>query len=118
MRKIKPYNSDIPILVDDIRIQIHRLLMKPPNHLVVDHIDRNPLNNQKSNLRVVTHSENMTNRATNYFSIGNLWCNKKEKRNRRWRVYINIEGIRKHIGHFFTEEEAIQAYTKSVEMLF
>ena len=41
---------------------IHRFIMEPPDGLEVDHIDGNGLNNQKSNLRVVTHEENAKNR--------------------------------------------------------
>lgn len=40
-------------------VLLHRLLMSPPEGLVVDHIDGNGLNNQRANLRVVTQSENM-----------------------------------------------------------
>jgi hypothetical protein len=42
---------------------MHRMLIECPAELEIDHIDRNPLNNQRSNLRVVTHSENLENRV-------------------------------------------------------
>jgi hypothetical protein len=41
---------------------MHGMLCSCPEGKEIDHIDRNPLNNQKSNLRAVTHKENMQNR--------------------------------------------------------
>jgi len=35
-------------------LYLHRFLMRPPDHLVVDHINHNPLDNRRSNLRVCT----------------------------------------------------------------
>ena len=46
------------------RIYIHRLLTNCPKGLDVDHIDRNPLNNKRENLRVVTRAENNKNKAS------------------------------------------------------
>src|SRR5687767_1877850 len=42
---------------------MHRLITSAPVGMDVDHIDRNRLNNQRSNLRVCTHKENMQNIA-------------------------------------------------------
>ncbi len=43
-------------------IALHRLVMEPiPDGLVVDHVNRNTLDNRKVNLRVVTQQENTWN---------------------------------------------------------
>src|SRR5215467_5885190 len=40
-------------------IYMHRVIMNPPDHLLVDHIDDDGLNNRRSNLRIVTHAQNI-----------------------------------------------------------
>lgn len=42
-------------------VSLHRFLTNPPNGLEVDHINHDTLDNRRSNLRVVTHAENMRN---------------------------------------------------------
>ena len=39
-------------------VKLHRFILEPPDHLVVDHIDGNGLNNTRANLELVTFSEN------------------------------------------------------------
>ena len=41
---------------------MHRLLLRTPQHLHTDHINHNTLDNRRSNLRVVTLSENNQNK--------------------------------------------------------
>lgn len=44
-------------------IQMHKLINDTPDGLETDHINRDKLDNRRSNLRSVTKSENMLNRA-------------------------------------------------------
>ena len=99
------------------RYYIHRLLAlqfipNPENYDFVDHFDKNPLNNNLENLRWITHSGNQRNKnkrnncSSKY--IGVSWY----KRDKKWRADIKIEGKKKHLGYFETEEEAHLIYEK------
>lgn len=44
-------------------ILMHREVMQTPKGMVTDHIDHNGLNNQKNNLRICSHADNIRNSA-------------------------------------------------------
>jgi len=71
----------------------------------IDHIDRNPLNNNIENLRVVSHQENLWNRDCKGYSF--------RKANGKYRAQIQVDGKKKHLGYFKTEQEAIAAYLQA-----
>ena len=81
----------------------------------VDHIDGDGLNNLPSNLRVVDHAGNQHNLhmkcrkrgevPTSHFQ-GVSW----HKGDRKWRAGIGLAGRRIHLGHFYAEEDAAEAY--------
>ena len=82
----------------------------------IDHKDRNGLNNQKSNLRVATRSQNGANRnstgkTSKYLGVY-LWVDKKAKKGNeiRWTARIRVGGKQIHLGRFDTEIEAAKAY--------
>lgn len=79
--------------------------------LVVDHIDKDTFNNQVSNLRVITHRENLsrTKRGSSKYT-GVYWC----KTNRRWRSKIQIKGKRYDLGSFDSEQRAHLAYQREL----
>jgi len=69
---------------------------------MIDHIDRNPLNNRIENLRLVTHQENHFNTNAKGFSF--------HKQRKKWQAEIRTSKIRKYLGYFETEQEAREAY--------
>ena len=46
-------------------VRLHRFLLDAPDHLDVDHINRNPLDNRRENIRLATRTQNMANRGPN-----------------------------------------------------
>jgi len=68
----------------------------------IDHIDRNKLNNNIENLRVVTNQEN----SFNINCKGYSWHIRKNK----WQVGIKLNGELKYGGLFIHEEDAKNKY--------
>lgn len=80
-----------------------------PDDMHIDHIDGNKLNNSLDNLRLVSASENQWNQDRNGYSF--------YARTNKWRAQIKVHGKVKHLGYFFTEDEAHQAYLNAKELL-
>jgi len=91
-------------------ILMHRVLMQPPDGMVVDHIDGNGLNNCRSNLRVCTPAQNAVNsRAkgarSGYKGVEYAPRNKKNK----YRGVVHDKGKRIPAGSYQTAVEAAVA---------
>ena len=78
---------------------------------IYDHIDRNPLNNQRDNLRICTHNQNLSNQGPRF---GRQYkCIYYSDKSRKWTAYIKIQYKKYHLGSFKTEIEAAEAYNKA-----
>lgn len=101
-----------------LRIPMHKMIIECPDGMVVDHINGNPLDNRRSNLRVCTQSENLmnTNKRRGDFSSkykGVSWDNSKQ----RWRAMVYKSGKKNHAGYHRCEVQAAEAYNrKAVEL--
>ena len=80
-----------------------------PAGLEIDHIDHNGMNNQKSNLRVVTHQENMKNCSRKAYASSKVPYVSWHKRDKRWQIIKTINGKQKHLGNYRTEQEAMES---------
>lgn len=96
----------------------HIILGKPRKGYVIDHINRNPLDNRKCNLRICTQSNNSMNRiklkksSSKYKGVS--FC----KRNNKYKSHIKINGVLKYLGTFQNEELAALKYNESAIELF
>lgn len=97
-----------------VRIWMHRLIMKTPIEMDVDHKDRNGWNNQKSNLRNCTRYENCLNRKkvnkTNYKGVTENKSSHNGKDYIYWRAAIVVNKKRIHLGTFSSAIAAALAY--------
>jgi hypothetical protein len=95
------------------KIQMHRLILGLTNpKILVDHLDKNGLNNCRNNIRIATCSQNCAYRRPSKNStskyLGVSWCNQKK----RWRAQISKNRIDTHVGYFSIESDAAVAYNK------
>jgi len=88
---------------------------------LVDHINGVRSDNRWNNLRAATQSQNMQNlnfRKPN--SSGFLGVTKysaASKRKKLWRATIIVNGVRKHLGSFYSAEKAVAAYTEAKQTI-
>lgn len=91
------------------KTRLHRVIANPPPGFVVDHINRNKLDNRRMNLRVCTQSENMRNqkrRIDNSSGVVGVWW---DTNRRLWSCQITINGKVINLGRFNSRIEASQA---------
>lgn len=97
-------------------VLMHNLIMPLYDGRMPDHRDRDGFNNQKSNLRPATKSQNMANKpprkGQKYKGI--TYANN----DKRWRAQISNEGKTKYISQHKTPEEAAMAYDREAFAIF
>lgn len=93
-------------------IFMHKILLNISNNSLVegDHIDRNKLNNQRYNLRRAMPVQNCINRI--YNTTSGYRGVSYHKQHNKFRVSININNKRKHLGYTDTAIEGAILYNK------
>ena len=91
---------------------LHHLVLPPKGGLVIDHINGQRLDNRRSNLRLVTVSENNANsvdrpRRSGYRGV--YWHGQANK----WVAQISVHGTLQHLGLFTDAHEAARAYDRA-----
>jgi hypothetical protein len=89
--------------------------MNAPDHLVVDHIDHNGLNNRKKNLRNCTFAENCRNTRLSSGTTSKYKGVHWHKRQKKWAAAIRCNNKTHHLGYFTDEAEAAKVYDKAAK---
>ena len=92
-------------------VYLHREIAQPPEGMSVDHIDGNPSNNVRSNLRFATVSQNNANRRATrrpgcFRGVFAVPRNAKKP----WKAQITVNRASIHLGYFESEAAAAKAY--------
>ena len=103
-------------------VKMHRLVMDAQKGQIVDHINGNPLDNRRSNLRFATAAENARNHkkqklinkgpcSSKYKGV-TLSCSKPAGFGPYyyWRAQITVDSVNHYLGQFDLEEDAARAY--------
>lgn len=99
--------------------RMHTVIMNPEKGMIVDHIDHNGLNNQRSNLRVGTHSQNHYNSNIRSDNKSGYKGVHHHSQLNKWVVQIKVsKGKTKHIGTFDAVEDAARAYDDAAKQYY
>jgi hypothetical protein len=85
-------------------IRMHRLLTNAPEGMDVDHINGERTDNRKSNLRIVTRSQNLLNKVCD-----GTWL---DKRRGTWQVEVRVEKKKYYFGAYKDKGEAMHVYAE------
>ena len=98
---------------------MHNEIKRPPAGMEVDHIDRNPLNNTRSNLRVVPHWVNCMNKSKRKGCTSRYYGVCRTQGKTRWSAFFRrLDGTKGHAGYFDTQIAAAKAYDRVVRKLY
>lgn len=94
------------------KIYMHSFLMNTPPGMHTDHINRNKLDNRRSNLRVCTASVNIRNSENKGRYKGGLSKYRGvtyDKSKKKWLAQLSVESKNIFLGHYRLETDAASA---------
>ncbi len=99
-------------------ILLHRLIMNEPDGMVVDHMNHDPLDNRKCNLRLVTFSQNQMNRNQICKAKSGVTGVYQNRRSGKWMAYISVGGHQKNLGLYDEFDDAVKARKEGEQEYF
>ena len=101
------------------KIYMHRQIMNTSRGIQTDHQNSNGLDNQRSNLRICTHSQNIRNQHKDFKETSSKYKGVYFKKSLgKWVTQIGQNFERIYLGCFSNEVDAALAYDKKAKELF
>lgn len=97
-------------------IYMHRLIAERAGidtSQLIDHIDRDGLNNQRNNLRPATKKQNAENTVSHSHNTSGHRGVSWYKQTKKWSAQITQNGKKIHLGYFSDKDEAIKERLKA-----
>lgn len=101
-------------------LPMHRVIMglQKGDKLEVDHIDHNPLNNQRSNLRIVTKSQNQMNRSLGVNNTSGITGIHWDKIRSKWVVQVRHNKTLVYKKRFDSYKDAVAARKAAIQLAY
>jgi hypothetical protein len=100
------------------RVRMHRMILGAPDGMDVDHINGDPLDNRRENLRLASRSQNIANAKGHADAASRFKGVSWHRRNCAWEARICVRGVKRRIGTFKDEIEAARAYDRAAQAAF
>lgn len=97
---------------------LHHMIAGYQPGVRVDHINRNTLDNRKSNLRLCTIAQNTRNSEARINNTSGFKGVSYDKKQNKWTAQIGYNYKKIRIGRYKTALEAAKAYNKKAKELF
>lgn len=97
-------------------VYLHRVIAGAPDGYEVDHINGDSLDNRRENLRVCPAAKNRQNRLKRIVKSSAFKGVSWDSRRRLWVAAIYVEGRKKYLGRFDSEEAAARAYNTAATL--
>lgn len=95
--------------IGSIHEMMHRVIMGNPEGVSIDHINGDSLDNRKSNLRMCTHKQNLSNHKISSKNTSGYMGVRWSKHARKWSATIKHNYKTIHLGYFFDIIDAAKA---------
>lgn len=100
-----------------VTLYMPREIMRYVGAKDIDHKNHNSLDNQKDNLRLCTHQQNMMNSSISVRNKSGYKGVSYREETRKWRARITKELMTFTIGHYDTKEKAAYAYNEVAKVM-
>lgn len=104
--------------IDGKHILMHRFILKTPVGKSTDHINGDPLDNRRENLRICTQSQNLANARIKKENTSGYRGVHFKKAKKAWIAQLNFNKKRVLYRQFKNKEDAIKAYQEAAKQCF
>ena len=98
--------------------KLHRVLMKAPRGMEVDHINHDPLDNRRNNLRICTRSQNHWNTSMHKTNKCSYKGVSFHVGTRKYEARIRVNNKKMFLGYFSNPKDAAAAYDNAASTHF
>lgn len=96
-----------------LNVTLHRLILSFPVEMQVDHINGDPRDNRKTNLRACSQHQNVTNKSKTKNKTSSKYKGVYKTKQGKFRAHIMKNNKTISLGEFYNEIDAAEAYNEA-----